>query len=718
MAMCNYFCLTTYGYATAWFGKTHNVPDWQTSLAGPYDQWPTHMGFDYFYGFVGGDTDQYTPALVENTTRIEVPATNADGSPYHLTTAMADHAIDYIRQVKAAVPDKPFFVYFATGATHSPHQVPQDYIDQYKGKFDDGWEQYREDTLNRQKTLGVIPHNTLLTAMPENGNDDHSCGDHGLGRCGLSHWKEVGPRHKEVYANMMEVFAGFTQHTDEQVGRVIDAIADLGQEELDNTLIIYIFGDNGSSAEGGLEGLVNELTFFNQIPEPFENKEAAVDSGTLGGPMYYNHFPAAWAWAMDTPLQWTKQIASHFGGTRNGMVISWPARIKDTKDVRYQFSHVTDIAPTIFEALGIPAPTTVNGVTQKPLEGTSLVYTFDDTDDDGNDLSAVDAQTHHTTQYFEMMGNQGIYHDGWMASALRRAPWLTTYEPGTLTNMNWELYYIPEDFSQACDLMQMANWSQDCQDLMASSTISGMLEDPDQIEDKMFFAEAGQHKVLPLDDRQAERQDPSHRPSLTAGRDTFTYTAGFQAPEGATPDLKNVDHTIVAEVTIDADDEGMLVTEGGRFGGFGLFVKDGKLVYHYNWVGLDRYEIAFTIPELIVTLPIPVTLKAVYNSDDPNTLGAGATVTLYADDKSLGSGRVENSIPYRMTQDENFVVGFDTGTPIVEDYADDMPFKFTGNLKQLTITLDSSDDTLDSPQASEDLSNSDFWDRIIQEVTR
>ncbi len=322
---------------------------------------------------------------------------------------------------------------------------------------------------------------------------------------------------------MMEVFAGFTAHTDQQVKRVIDAIADLGEDELKNTLIIYIAGDNGSSAEGGLEGLLNELTFFNQIEEPFADKEAAVEKEDLGGPNYYNHFPAAWAWAMDTPFQWTKQIASHFGGTRNGMAISWPAQIKDTGDVRYQFSHVTDIAPTLYEAIGIPAPTTVDGVTQKPLEGKSLVYTFADKDE----LSAVDAKSHHTTQYFEMLGNQGLYHDGWMASALRRAPWLTEPEPGTLTDMNWELYDITTDFSQAHDLAK---------------------EFPEKLEEmkERFFAEAGRYNVLPLDDRQTERQDPSHRPSLTEGRDTFVYPAGFQAPEGATPDLKNVNHTIIA----------------------------------------------------------------------------------------------------------------------------------------------------------------------------
>ncbi|MEL7034804.1 MAG: arylsulfatase [Cyanobacteria bacterium J06592_8] len=672
--------LQAYGYANAWFGKTHNVPDWETSIAGPFDQWPTHMGFDYFYGFVAGDTDQFSPVLVENTTRLEAPDTNADGSPYHLTTDMADHAISYIRQVKAAMPDKPFFAYFAPGATHAPHQVPQEYVEQYKDQFDSGWDAYRTDTFERQKTLGVVPPDTILTPMPTNGD--------------LQSWDSLTQEQKDVYANMAEVFAAFTTHTDEQVGRVIEAIADLGPEELENTLIIYIAGDNGSSAEGGLEGLLNEITFFNQIEEPFPDKVAVLEHNVpgdplyLGGPMYYNHFPAAWAWAMDTPLKWTKQAASHFGGTRNGMAISWPKRIKDVGDVRYQFSHVTDIAPTIYEAIGIPAPTTINGVDQKPLEGASLVYTFDRTDADGNDLSLVNAPTDHNTQYFEMFGNQGIYHDGWMASALRRVPWMLDEGGVDLLHLDWELYDVTNDFSQGTDLAD---------------------DNPDKVEEmkQLFFAEAGKYGVLPLDDRQAERQESSHRPELTAGRTTFVYPAGFQAPEGATPNLKNLDHTIVAEVTMDDTDEGMLVTEGGRFAGFGLFVQDGQLVYHFNQAGVTRSDITFPLPP---TTEGPITtLKAVYKSDDPNVLYAGADVTLYANDILLGTGRVEASLPYRLTMDENFVVGFDTQTPVTEDYADQMPFKFTGTLNKLTITID--DPLIE-------VSHEELWDRIIQEVTQ
>ncbi len=696
--------LQAYGYGTAWFGKTHNVPDAATSIAGPYDQWPTHMGFDYFYGFVGGDTDQFFPTLVENTSRLEAPAENADGSPYHLTTDMADHAISYIRESKAALPDKPFFVYFAPGATHAPHQVPQSYVEAYKDQFDEGWDVYRSETFAKQLELGVVPEGTQLTPMPE-GVD-------------FLPWSELNQNQQDVYANMMEVFAAFTTHTDEQVGRVIDAIEDLGEEEFNNTLIIYIAGDNGASSEGQIDGLLNEIAFFNQIDENFEDKVEVLEHNVpgdplyLGGPMYFNHFPANWAWAMDTPLQWTKQAASHFGGVRNGMVISWPDRITDAGDVRYQFSHVTDIAPTIYEAIGIPAPVTINGVTQKPLEGASLVYTFED----GDDLSAVNAPTKHNTQYFEMFGNQGIYHDGWMASALRRVPWIlddceeNCDQPGCdLLDLDWELYDITKDFSQANNLADDGNPEYDKK-----------LEEMKYL----FFAEAGKYGVLPLDDRQAARQLPGHRPDLTEGRTKISYPAGYQSPEGTVLNLKNVNHTIIADVESEDDpfdplkDEGMLVTLGGRFGGFGLYVKDGQLVYRYNYAGIDDQSsrIAGALPTDIG----PITsLKAVYRSDNEDQLYAGATVSLYASnesgiDKLVAQDEVKASLPYRMTQDENFVVGFDTQTPVSEEYVHDMPFKFTGTLNNLTIEVDESNSQL--PETT--VRNQELWDLIIQEVIR
>ncbi|MGF1495040.1 MAG: sulfatase-like hydrolase/transferase [Microcoleaceae cyanobacterium] len=581
------------------------------------------------------DTDQYSPALVENTTRLEPPDTNADGSPYHLSVDLADHAISWIRQTKAIAPQKPFLAYFATGATHAPHQVPEEWIKPFEGKFDLGWDKYREETFERQKKLGVIPKDAQLTPRPDS----------------LQAWDSLSLEEQEVYARMAEVFAGFTAQADHEVGRVIQAIDDLG--ELDNTLIFYIAGDNGSSAEGGFEGLLNEMTFFNAIPENLEEKEKAVDG--LGGPLYYNHFPAAWAWAMDSPFQWTKQIASHFGGTRNGMSVSWPAQIKDKGGIRYQFSHVIDIAPTIFEAVGIEAPTEINGIGQKPIEGTSLVYTFDD----------AKAPTRHTTQYFEMLGNQGIYSDGWMASALWNEPW--NPNPPTdkdILNLDWELYNVEEDFTQANNIAA---------------------QNPQKLQEMkdLFYAEAARYNVLPLDGRKTERLDVANRPSLTEGRDSFTYPDHMRIPEGSSPDLKNVSHTITADVVIPENGaEGMLATLGGRFAGYGLFVQDGKLVYHYNLADVERYNI--TSDQKLPTGK--VSLKAVYKTDSDKPY-AGADVTLYANNRKIGSGRVEKTLPNRITLDETLDVGFDTGTPVTETY--ELPFDFTGQLDKVTIELQS-----------------------------
>ncbi|HNP62196.1 MAG TPA: arylsulfatase, partial [Nitrospirales bacterium] len=603
--------LREYGYANAWFGKNHNVPDWETSLVGPFDRWAGGLGFDYFYGFVGGDTDQFHPALVENMKRIEPPDTNEDGSPYHLTTDLADHAIRMIRATKAVAPQRPFFVYFSTGATHAPHQVPQEWIAKFKGQFDMGWDQYREQTFARQQRLGVVPAHAQLTPRPAS----------------LPAWDSLPEDERRVYARMMEVFAAFTAHTDHEVGRLIDAIENLGQ--LDNTLVIYMAGDNGSSAEGGLHGLLNEMTFFNGLPESLEAKVASLD--TLGGEKHYNHFPAAWAWAMDTPFQWTKQIASHFGGTRNGLAISWPQRIKARGEIRNQFHHVIDIAPTILEAVGVQAPAQFNGVAQKPIEGISMAYTFDN----------PDIPDRRTTQYFEMLGNQGIYHDGWMASAIRGIPWLSENTPADLLDMSWELYHVEEDFSQAVNLAD---------------------KNPEKLNNlvKLFFAEAAKYNVLPLDDRKTERLNVANRPSLTEGRTSFTYPNLLRLPEGASPNLKHKDHTITAKVVIpESKAEGMLFTQGGRFGGYGLYVQKERLIYHYNLVGVARYTIMSKEP-----IPVgDVTLKAVYKSDTDKPF-AGATVTLYANGNQIGEGRVEKSIPNRVTLDETLDIGFDTGTPL------------------------------------------------------
>lgn len=622
-----------YGYANAWFGKNHNVPDWETSIVGPFDRWSSGLGFDYFYGFVGGDTDQFHPALVENKKRMEPPATNEDGSPYHFTTDITDHAIRMIRSSKAVAPQRPFCVYFATGATHAPHQVPEEWIKKFEGKFDGGWDAYREETFKRQKEMGIIPANSKLTKRPDS----------------LPAWDSLPEDQRKVYARMMAVFAAFTAHTDHEVGRLIDSIAEMG--ELDNTLVFYMAGDNGSSAEGGLNGLLNEMTFLNGIPEPLDAKLAAIDS--LGSDKHYNHFPAAWAHAMDTPFQWTKQIASHFGGTRNGLAVSWPNGIKARGEVRDQFHHVIDIAPTILEVIGVDAPAQFDGVAQKPIEGVSMAYTFDD----------ADAEDRRTTQYFEMLGNQGIYHDGWMASAVRGIPWASENAPGDLLNMPWELYNVEEDFTQANDLAK---------------------QNPEKLNEliKQFYAEAAKYNVLPLDDRKTERMNVDNRPSLTAGRKTFTYPNLLRLPEGASPDLKHKSHSITAKVEIpELGAEGMLLTQGGRFAGYGLYIRDGKLVYDYNLVGVEQYTITSES-----RLPSgEVTLKAIYKTDADKPF-AGATVTLFANDKKVGEGRVEKSIPNRVTLDETLDIGFDTGTPIADGY--DLPFKFTGKLSAVTIELE------------------------------
>ncbi len=538
-----------------------------------------------------------------------------------------------MRASKAVAPQRPFFVYFATGATHAPHQVPEEWIKKFKGKFDGGWDKYREETFARQQKMGIVPQDCKLTPRPDS----------------LPAWDSLSADQRKVYARMMEVFAAFTAHTDHEVGRLVDTIDEMG--ELDNTLIIYMAGDNGSSAEGGLNGLLNEMTFFNAIPEPFDQTLKAIE--TLGGDQHYNHFPAAWAWAMDTPFQWTKQIASHFGGTRNGMAISWPKRIKAHGEIREQFHHVIDIAPTILEAVGVEFPNELNGIAQKPIEGVSMMYTFDD----------ADAPGRRTKQYFEMLGNQGIYHDGWMASALRGVPWLSENEPMDLLNMPWELYHIDEDFSQANDLSK---------------------ENPEKLKElvKLFFAEAARYNVLPLDDRKTERLNVENRPSLTEGRSTFTYPDLLRLPEGAAPDLKHRDHQIIAKVTIPAGGaEGMIFTQGGRFAGYGLFVKDNKLVYHYNLAGVERFNV-----DSDGVLPTgEVELKMVYKTD-ANKPFAGADITLFANDKQIGKGRVKKSIPNRVTLDETLDIGFDTGTPVAEVY--EMPFKFTGQLKDVTIELE------------------------------
>ena len=618
------------GYNTAAFGKWHNTPDYETSAVGPFDRWPTWLGFEYFYGFLGGDTNQWSPALVENTKRIAPPTNNPD---YHLTPDLVDHAISWIHSQQSIAPDKPFFTYLATGATHAPHHAPKVWIDKYQGKFDQGWDKLREETFARQKQLGVIPANAQLTPRPKE----------------LPAWDSLSPDDQKIYAHEMEVFAGFLAYTDHEVGRLINAIDQIG--ELDNILIFYIVGDNGASAEGGLAGSVNELKVFNKVPESREQLLASLND--LGSPKTFNHYHAAWAWAGTTPFQWTKQIASHVGGTRNPLIIAWGDRIKDQGGLRSQFHHVIDITPTILEAAGITTPTQVNGVKQQKIEGTSLVYTFDNSD----------APSHHKTQYFEMFGNRAIYNNGWVAAARHpRLPWQGTIN-ADFDKDPWELYNIEEDFSEANNLAS---------------------ENPEKLEklQKLFLSEARKHKVLPLDDRLSERFDVQSRPSPAAGRTSFTYySSGVSIPEGSAPSLKNKSFSITADVEIpESGAEGVLLTQGGRFAGWGFFLEDSKPTYIYNFANSERYIIQS--PEKLA--PGKSTIK--FNFDyDGGGVGAGGNGKLFINDQQVAEGRIEKTLPYRLALNETFDVGRDTGTPIVETYQ--IPFAFTGNLQKVTLNL-------------------------------
>ncbi len=475
------------GYNTAWFGKNHNTPDWQTSMAGPFDRWPNGLGFDYFYGFFGGDTNQWNPNLFENNKPIRTPYFKG----YHLDVDLANHAIDWIHQQHSLAPDKPFFVYYAPGAGHAPHQAPKDWIARFKGQFDQGWDKVREETLERQKKLGIVPQDTKLTPRPKE----------------IPAWDSLNADQKKVFARMMEAFAAALAHCDDQIGRVVDALEKDGQ--LDNTLVFYIQGDNGPSPEGGLQGTTNELgTGGNGVHESLEYLVSMIDE--LGGPMTYNHYPVGWCHAMATPMQWTKQVASHFGGTRNGLVISWPNRIKDRGGIRSQFHHVTDIAPTILEAVNLVEPVNINGVAQKPIEGVSMVYSFD----------KPKARSPHSVQYFEIAANRGIYNDGWVACTTpRRLPWIVTGAKVThaADTYEWELYHVDEDFSESHNLAA---------------------ENPKKLHElqQLWTIEAARHNVFPLDASFADRADVSIRPGLTAGRTAFTYYPGtVRIPEGSAP---------------------------------------------------------------------------------------------------------------------------------------------------------------------------------------
>jgi len=625
------------GYNTSWFGKMHNVPDWMSSQAGPFDLWPNGLGFEYFYGFLGGDSDQWHPALYENTKPIEPYFGNPN---YILDVDLADKAIAWMRMQHALAPNKPWLLYYATGTAHAPHHAPKDWIAKYKGQFDQGWDKLREETLARQIKLGVVPPNAQLTKRPEQ----------------IPAWDTLSADQKRLYARMMEVYAGALSHADYNIGRLLDALEQSGQ--MDNTLVIFMMGDNGASAEGSLQGTTNEVAVnANSVQESIPFLLSMIDE--LGGPRTYNHYPVGWAHAMDTPMQWTKQVASHFGGTRNGMVISWPARIKDKGGLRSQFCHVIDITPTIYEAAKITPPEILDGVKQKPLDGKSLVYTFDN----------ATAQTQHGTQYFEMMGNRAIYKDGWMASTTPlRLPWINVgYEPNP-DDFKWELYNVNEDFSQANNLAEKN---------------PGKLK---ELQDA-FDVEAKKYNVYPLDSSMASRADPAIRPSLTRGRNEFVYFPGMiRIPEGSAPDFKNKSWTLAAEVTIpQGGASGVLGTIGGRYGGWVLMVQDSKPLFAYALSNQPDHKFKVAADQPLAPGNHVVRVKFDY---DGGGIGKGATATLLVDEKQVAQGRIPRTIGVRFSLDETFDVGQDTGTPVLEEYETQMPFPFTGTLTKFAVVLE------------------------------
>ena len=621
------------GYMTAWVGKNHNTPAWETSAAGPFDRWANGLGFDYFYGFNAGDMNHWNPVLYEN--RNLVPASTDPN--YHLTPDIADHAISWVRKVKSISPDRPFFLYVAPGANHSPHHAPKEWITKFKGQFDMGWDKYREMTLERQKKLGVVPQNAKLTERVP----------------GLPAWESLNADQKKLYAHMMEIFAGYSAHCDYEMGRVVDAVKQMPGSE--NTIVIYIAGDNGSSAEGGIEGSINENLFFNGFPEKWEDNLKVMND--LGGPKYFNHFPSAWAHAMCTPFQWTKQVASHFGGTRNPMIISWPAKIKDKGGLRNQFIHTIDIVPTLYDVIGITAPEQLNGIKQKPIEGVSFAGTFTD----------MQAKATRPTQYFELGCSRGIYHNGWMASAPSFSPWQPNRANFDIDKQKWELYNIDEDFSQANDL--------------AASNPEKLRELQDQ-----WWIEASKYNVLPLDWRAVERLNAElmGRPSLAGDAKVFTYYEGqVGLANEACPRILNKSWSLTADLNIPASGaEGMINTYGGMVGGYGLYVKGGKLHFVYNYLDLERYVV-------ISQTALPkgkVKVKVDINSEGKDgERGKPATVVMTVNDKKAGEGKLPKTIPIQVSLGEGMDVGMDVGSPV--DFSYKLPFRFTGKIERVEIEV-------------------------------
>ena len=625
------------GYSTAQFGKCHEVPVWQTSPMGPYDHWPANGGgFEYFYGFIGGETNQWYPGLYNGTIPIEAPARPEQG--YHLTEDLANRAIAWVRQQKALMPDKPFFMYFAPGATHAPHHVPKEYIDKYKGKFAYGWDKQREITFQKQKALGVIPQSAELTKR----------------HAEIPAWDAMDLKLKPILEREMEVYAGFMEHVDHHVGRLIKAIEDLGI--MDDTLIFVIIGDNGASAEGTIPGVFNEMCSLNgasalETPEFLMSK---IDK--FGSPDAYNHYAVGWAWAMDTPYQWTKQVASHWGGTRNGTIIHWPKGVREKGGIRNQFCHVIDVAPTVLEVAGIPEPTVVNSVMQSPYEGKSMLYSFND----------AKASERREVQYFEMFGNRGIYYKGWSAVTKHRTPWIT----GAVTQLpfdkdNWELYDGSKDWSQAHDLSK---------------------EMPEKLAElqRLWLIEATKYNVIPMDDRLAERANPdlAGRPTLIKGNSQEFFPGMGRLLENCVVNIKDKSWSVTADVEISAKAaEGVIVHQGGKFGGWSLYAKAGKVKFAYNLFGLKLFTTEAAKPIPAGKHQVRMDFKY-----DGGGLGKGGNVTLHYDGQKAGEGRVDGTVPMVFSADETLDVGHDTGTNVSPDYSTETS-EFNGKIHLLRIEL-------------------------------
>jgi arylsulfatase A-like enzyme len=620
------------GYSTAAFGKWHETAAWETSVSGPFDRWPIHQGFDKFYGFIGGETDQWYPLVYDGVIKVDPPKMK----DYHFTVDMTNQAINWVKAQQSMTPDKPFFVYYATGAVHAPHHVPKAWADKYKGQFDKGWDQVRAETLQRQKKLGVIPADTRLGKRPKD----------------IVAWDTLPAEHRRLFARQAEVFAGFLEQTDHEIGRLVQALEDI--DELDNTLFIYIAGDNGTSAEGGFVGMYNEMTYFNGVVEKVEDLIPLIDE--WGGPSTFPHMAAGWAVAFDAPFTWTKQVASDFGGTRNGMVIHWPKGIEMKGGLRSQFSHVIDVAPTILEAAGLPEPTSVNGTVQTLIEGTSMLYAFND----------ETAPEQHKTQYFEIFGNRAIYHEGWFARTIHRAAWQMTNLP-PLEEDVWDLYNVKDDFSLNRNLAA---------------------EQPEKLKkmQALFLQEAEKHHVLPMDDRLIERTNAAiaGRPDVMGNRTSLTLYEGMQGMlENTFMNVKNRSSKITAELDIPTEGaNGAILSQGGRFGGWSLYVKDGKPAYTYNFLGLERYTVA-----ALEALPAGSATVVLDFSYDGDGLGKGGDAALYVNGKQVAEGRIERTQPNVFSADETADVGLDNQTPVAEGIGIGAETRFTGKINKITLEV-------------------------------